>query len=97
MDRILKRQVALYMLITLLDEFNGSIDIGIDAVRSFYSDENQTIMVEHLDGTKGLAADMNGDDLYDVTFKWMLAHPKENEIIKAKINKGINDMKREFG
>ena len=44
MDNRLKRQAALYMLISLVDENNGSIDINSDAIRRSFTDEDQTVM-----------------------------------------------------
>jgi hypothetical protein len=40
MDKRLKRQAALYMLITLIDENEGFIDINSDVIKSSFSDEN---------------------------------------------------------
>jgi len=63
MDNRLKRQAALYMLISLVDENNGSIDINSDAIRRSFNDEDQTVMVEKSDGTIALAADMDSEIL----------------------------------
>lgn len=38
MDNRLKRQAALYMLISLVDENNGSIDINSNAIRRSFND-----------------------------------------------------------
>ena len=66
MDNRLKRQAALYMLISLVDENNGNIDINSDAIRRSFNDEDQTVMVEKSDGTIALAADMDGKNILNL-------------------------------
>lgn len=88
----MKRQAALYMLITLVDDCGGSIEINSDKIRRFYNDKNQVVMVEFLDGAKGLAADLSGDELYEATLKWVQTNHRKFETIKSKIDKKYNDM-----
>ena len=92
MDRRMKRQAALYMLITIVDECGGCIDVNAGVVRRFYCDKNQVAMVEFLDGAKGLAADLSGDELYEATLKWVQTNHRKFETIKSKIDKKYNDM-----
>lgn len=94
MDNRLKRQAALYMLITLVDENNGSIDINAGTIRRFYNDEDQVVKVEHSDGTTSLAADLDGEELYDATLKWIADNPRKYKVIGAKIDQRFNDMIR---
>lgn len=46
MDRRMKRQAALYMLITLVDEYGGSIDINAGTIRRVFNDENQVVKAD---------------------------------------------------
>ena len=92
MDRRMKRQAALYMLITIVDDCGGSIAINSDKIRRFYNDENQVVKVEYPDGTTALAADLSGDELYDATLKWVHENSREFRTIKSKIDKRFNDM-----
>ena len=66
MDNRMKRQAAIYMLISLVDENNGSIDINSDAIRRSFNDEDQTVMVVKSDGTIALAADMDGKNILNL-------------------------------
>ena len=86
MDRRLKRQAALYMLITLVDANNGSIEINGGAIRRSFNDEDQVVKVEQSDGTIALAADMNFEDLDGAVRKWIADNPREFEAIRPKLN-----------
>jgi len=48
--------MPLYILFMLVDECGGCIDINVDVARRFFSNEYQVVMVESLDGAKGLSA-----------------------------------------
>lgn len=50
MDRRLKRQTALYMLITLVDDNNGRIDINVGTIRRVFSDKNLVVKAEQSNG-----------------------------------------------
>ena len=86
MDNRLKRQAALYMLISLVDENNGSIVINSDAIRRSFNDEDQTVMVEKSDGTIALAADMDGEILDKAVRKWIANNPRKFETVRSKLN-----------
>ena len=63
MDKRLKRQAALYVLIRLVDESEGFIDINSDAVINSFSDEDEVVKAKLADGTIALAADLDTDVL----------------------------------
>lgn len=86
MDNRLKRQAALYMLISLVDENNGSIDINSDAIRRSFNDDDQTVMVEKSDGTIALAAEMDGEILDKAVRKWIANNPRKFEAVRSKLN-----------
>ena len=92
MDRRMKRQAALYMLITIVDECGGCIDVNAGTIRRVFNDENQVVKVEYPDGTTALAADLSGDELYDATLKGVHENSREFRTIKSKIDKRFNDM-----
>ena len=88
----MKRQAALYMLITLVDDCGGSIEINSDKIRRFYNDENQVVKAELSDGTTALAADLDGEEINNATLKWATDNPREFETIKSNVDKRFNDM-----
>ena len=63
MDKRLKRQAALYVLIRLVDESEGFIDINSDEVINSSNDEDQIVKAKLADGTIALAADLDTDVL----------------------------------
>ena len=92
MDKRQKRQAALYMLITLIDENEGFIDINPDVVKSSFSDENQVVKAKLADGTIALAADLDGDVIHEAVCKWMDDNPHQSNYIMSKL-----DPKRMYG
>lgn len=92
MDKRLKRQAALYMLITLIDENEGFIDINSDVIKSSFSDENQVVKAKLADGTIALAADLDGDVIHEAVCKWMDDNPNQSKYIMSKL-----DQKRLYG
>ena len=86
MDRRMKRQAALYMLITLVDEYGGSIDIKAGTIRRVFNDENQVVKAEQSDGAIALAADMDCEDLDRAVRRWIADNPRKFEAIRPKLN-----------
>lgn len=92
MDKRQKRQAALYMLIKLIDENEGFIDINSDVVECSFSDENQVVKAKLADGTIALAADLDGDVIHEAVCKWMGDNPHQSKYIMSKL-----DPKRMYG
>ena len=86
MDKRLKRQAALYMLITLVDENEGYIEINSDVIRSTFNDEDQVVKAKLKDGTVALAADLDGDVLHEAVCKWMVDNPNQSKYIMSKLD-----------
>lgn len=86
MDKRLKRQAALYMLITLVDENEGYIEINSDAIRSSFNDEDQVVKAKLKDGSVALAADLDGDVLHEAVSKWMEENPNQTQYIMSKLD-----------
>ena len=86
MDKRLKRQAALYMLITLVDENEGYIEINSDVIRSSFNDEDQVVKAKLKDGTVALAADLDGDVLHEAVSKWMGDNPNQSKYIMSKLD-----------
>ena len=94
MDKRQKRQAALYMLITLIDENEGFIDINSDVVKCSFSDENQVVKAKLADGTIALAADLDGDVIHEAVCKWMGDNPNQSKYIMSKLDQNrLNGMK----
>ena len=74
------------MLISLVDENNGSIDINSDAIRRSFNDDDQTVMVEKSDGTIALAAEMDGEILDKAVRKWIANNSRKFEAVRSKLN-----------
>jgi hypothetical protein len=86
MDKRLKRQAALYMLITLVDENEGYIEINSDVIRSTFNDEDQVVKAKLKDGSVALAADLDGDVLHEAVSKWMGDNPTQSKYIMSKLD-----------
>ena len=86
MDKRLKRQAALYMLITLVDENEGYIEINSDVIRSTFNDEDQVVKAKLKDGSVALAADLDGDVLHEAVSKWMVDNPNQSKYIMSKLD-----------
>ena len=81
MEDRMKRQAALYMLIKLVDDNNGSIIINSDDLSRAFNDENQVVNVEKTDGSIALAADMDGSVLNTAVRKWLNDNNRTNNMM----------------
>lgn len=70
MDKRLQRNAALYMLVKLVDENNGSINIGTDKVKRVFNDEDDIVRIEYMNGEIGLLADADFSIMNDAVLKW---------------------------
>ena len=70
MDKWLKKRAALYQLIKLVDENNGSITINTDKVKSVFNDEDDIVRIEYVTGEVALLADADFETMNDAINKW---------------------------
>lgn len=70
MEQWLKKRAALYTLIKMVDENDGSISIGTDRVTRVFSDEDDVVRIEYVTGEVGLLADADFDTMNDAILKW---------------------------
>lgn len=76
----MKRRAALYMLIKLVDENNGSITINTDKVKRVFNDENDIVRIEYASGEVALLADADFDTMNDAILKWKSAKSLVNNV-----------------
>ena len=69
MDKWLKKRAALYQLIKLVDENNGSITINTDKVKSVFNDEDDIVRIEYVSGEIELLADADFGTMNEAILK----------------------------
>ena len=72
MDKWLKKRAALYMLIKLVDENDGSITINTDKVKRVFNDDDEVVRIEYATGEVALLADADFDTMNEAILKWQL-------------------------
>lgn len=77
MDKWLKKRAALYMLIKLVDENDGSITINTDKVKRVFNDEDEVVRIEYVTGEVALLADADFDTMNDAIIKWQSDNTKK--------------------
>ena len=77
MDKWLKKRAALYMLIKLVDENNGCIDINSDKVKRVFNDEDDIVRIEYSDGQVALLADADFEIMNSAIIKWQSDNTKK--------------------
>lgn len=70
MDTRTKRNAALYMLIKLVDENNGSITVNTDKVKRVFNDDEDIVRIEYTSGEIALLADADFQTMDDAIHKW---------------------------
>lgn len=70
MDKWLKKRAALYQLIKLVDENNGSITINTDKVKRVFNDADDIVRIEYVTGEVALLADADFETMNDAINKW---------------------------
>ena len=70
MDKWLKKRAALYQLIKLVDENNGSITINTDKVKRVFNDEDDIVRIEYVTSEVALLADADFETMNDAINKW---------------------------
>ena len=76
MEERMKKRAALCMLITLVDNNNGSINIGTDTVKKVFNDEDEVVKIEYANGIVALAADADYDTINNAVLKWKEDNPQ---------------------
>jgi len=71
MEQWLKKRAALYMLIKLVDENDGSITINTDTVKRVFNDEDDIVRIEYVTGEVALLADADFETMNDTINKWL--------------------------
>ncbi len=86
----MKRHAALCMLIALVDENNGEIEINSTDIKRVFNDENEIVKVELANGDIVLAADQSYDSLNNAVLKWQKYNPGKfaKTLEGLKCNKG---------
>lgn len=79
MDKWLKKRAALYQLIKLVDENNGSITINTDKVKRVFNDEDDIVRIEYVTGEVALLADADFETMNDAINKWQSNSIKKGE------------------
>lgn len=74
MEERMKRNAALCMLIKLVDENNGSINIGTDKVKRVFNDSEDVVRIEYVTGEVGLLADADFQTMDEAIHKWQSNH-----------------------
>ena len=69
MEERMKRRAALYMLIKLVDENDGSITINTDKVKRVFNDEDDIVRIEYVNGEVALLADADFNTMNDIILK----------------------------
>ena len=87
LDERMKKHVALAMLIALVDNNNGSVDINSDTVKRVFNDENEYVKIEYANGVIALAADADFDTMNDAVLKWKEDNPQKFAVIMDDIDR----------
>ena len=69
MEQWLKKRAALYQLIKLVDENDGSITINTDKVKRVFNDEDDIVRIEYVNGEVALLADADFNTMNDIILK----------------------------
>lgn len=76
MENWLKKRAALYQLIKLVDENDGSITINTNKVKRVFNDEDEVVRIEYVTGEVALLADADFDTMNDAILKWQKINPR---------------------
>ena len=66
----MKRHAALCMLIKLVDENNGSINIGTDTVKRVFNNTDDVVRIKYATGEVALLADADYNTMNNAVLKW---------------------------
>ena len=71
------KRAAVYQLIKLVDENDGSITINTDKVKRVFNDEDDIVRIEYADGQIALLADADFEAMNDAILKWQSDNTKK--------------------
>ena len=74
MELWLKKRAALYTLIKVVDENNGSINVNTGKVKRVYNDADDIVRIEYVSGEVALLADADFDTMNEAILKWQSNH-----------------------
>lgn len=77
MEERIKRHAALCMLIKLVDENNGSIEVNTDKVKKVFNDADETVRIEYSNGEVALLADADYETMNNAVLKWKGDNPQK--------------------
>ena len=77
MEERMKRHAALCMLIKLVDENDGSIDINTDKVKRVFNDADEVVRIEYATGDIALLADADYETMNSAVLKWQGDNPQK--------------------
>lgn len=77
MEKWLMKRAAVYQLIKLVDENDGSITINTDKVKRVFNDEDDIVRIEYVDGQSALLADADFETMNDAILKWQSDNTKK--------------------
>lgn len=75
MEERLMRNAALYQLIKLVDENNGSLNIGSATVKRVFNDKDDVVRIEYVNGEVQLLADSDFNTMNESILKWQNDNP----------------------
>ncbi len=75
MEQRMKKHAALCMLIAIVDENNGEVEINSPDIKRVFNDENDIVKVELANGDVVLAADQSYESLNNAVLKWKKDNP----------------------
>ena len=70
MEKWLAKRAALYQLIKLVDENNGSINVNTGKVKRVFNDADDIVRIEYVSGEVALLADADFDTMNEAILKW---------------------------
>ena len=69
MEKWLEKRAALYQLIKMVDENDGSIEVNTNKVKRVFNDANDIVRIEYESGEVALLADADFETMNDVILK----------------------------
>ena len=79
MELWLKKRAALYTLIKMVDENNGSISVSTDKVSRIFNDEDDVVRIEYASGEVELLADADFDTINEAISRYNKTYMKMME------------------
>ena len=80
MEQWLEKRAALYLLIKLVDENDGSIIINNDKVKRIFNDADDIVRIEYMTGEVALLADADFATMNDAINKWQSYNIKNKKL-----------------